>query len=184
MVSRLRCLLKSSSHTRIHFYLLACLAFIYVLQVSLFLLSIKELGDAPFSTIKKWEVALLGYLFAFALLYGLLQFASLMVWKIAQLFSGAGGLNETRVVLSWWLFCLSPMGFLFLLFQYTHNHPEAAGVRILDALGLIGIPTLVLFGGGVLVKGLAEVHQFSLLRALAVSLLIALMFLLGIYALT
>ena len=182
MISGLRSLLRNSSQTRIHFYLLACLAFVYVLQSSLFLLSITELEDAPFSMVKKWEGALLGYLFTFALLYALLQFASLIVWKVSQGFSGRGGLIETRLVLSWWLVCISPIGFLFLLFQFTHNYPEATGVGTLDALGLLGIPTLFLYGGIVLVKGLAEVHQFSLLRALAVSLIMALMLLLGVYA--
>lgn len=173
--------LKSSSLNRLHFSIIAFLSTTYVLQVGIFLSSIEELSPSPFSGAKKLKEIVYGLCFTYAFLYGVLQFISLLGWKIAQAFSGKGGLSETRLAISWWLVCTAPLGFLLLIFQFTFKHPEMVGVSVIDAIGFIGVPFFFLYGWVVLLRSVAEVHQFSLWKALSVCLITGFSIFLGIY---
>lgn len=177
----IRQLLKRPSLNRLHLSIVAFLSITYILQVAIFLSSIEKVSPLPYTNAQKIKAVVYGCCFAYALLYGILQFFSLLGWKIAQLFSGKGGLAETRLVLSWWLVCTSPIGFLFLIFQYTYNHPDVSGVMLIDGVGFIGVPFIFFYGWVVLLKAMAEVHQFSVWKALSVCLLTGFFLSLGTY---
>ncbi|GEM_PF-2112448 len=176
-------LLKSPSLTRIHFYMLAGVSFALVLQLALFFSSIQELRPFPFSSAELSRTIAIGYLFVFAASYGVLQLITLLFWKIARSFSGKGGLKETRLALTWWLVCTAPLGFLFLIFVFSLDHPALMQYGFFH-LALFAVPVIVFYGLAVLLRGIAEAHQLSLWRSLIVCLLSGLTLFVILYLIT
>lgn len=171
------------SLTRLHFILVANLSLFYLFQGGIFIASIDILPPFPYMGLKKVESLFWTYAFLFALIYAVLQFLTLLVWKIAQWFQGSANLKETRLALSWSLLCANPMGFFLLLLQATFNHPTIAYHYLIDGLAFAGALFFLIYGLIVCLKALSEVHQFSIWRSIIVYLLTFLSLGVGVFVL-
>lgn len=164
-------LIQSRSLTRVHFGLIALLSFFYLIHGTLLISSIDTLPPFPFPEGKKIEAFIGLYFLIFTALYTFIQFFILLVWKLANILRGKGNLKETRMAFVWWLIVTAPLGFFWLMFVYTYTHPNAPEAKIIDGLALVGSLFFLIYGFFAILKCLAKVHQFSILKAFTVLIL-------------
>lgn len=155
-----------------HVSLIALLSLCYMIQLSLFILAIDTIPSDVIFSLKGAKVVFWVYLLLIIVIYVVLQFLSLFIWKVVHYFKGKGSLIETRMALLWTFISFSPLGFFFLLFQFTFRYPS----YFIDLFAFVGAVTNIIYGFIVLLKSFAEIHKISMWNIL-VSFLIVIFFL-------
>jgi hypothetical protein len=148
------------------YLLIALLTLVYCIYISTYALSLPKLTLQPLLTLKGF-IAILYVLFTIGLgLLFLIYTSSLTIWLAAKSLNGQGTLHQTRPAIIWTLVWSIPSGFFLLLMFLTIQGPDPTHLKLwVRICAYLGFPLTLFYAFTVLLRTIAEVHQFNLWKA-------------------